>query len=163
MSQLDLVAELRAHRPVAPAELRERVRQLAAEAPARRQRFTWRRALVVAVVVAGLAAVAGVLGTRDGGQRSAHDVIAPSGAPREVAGGLGAADQAAPALKAAAGTAPSPTTGSAFRLGQVPPPSGTNAQRYAATLTLRLKDSAAVSAATNKALRIAAAMGGHPT
>jgi hypothetical protein len=44
----------------------------------------------------------------------------------------------------------------------VPPPSAANAQRYSATLSLRLKDAAAVSAATNKALRIVAAMGGHP-
>ena len=48
MSQLDLIAELRAHRPVAPSELRARVRDLAATAPAPRRRFTWRRALVVA-------------------------------------------------------------------------------------------------------------------
>jgi hypothetical protein len=48
-------------------------------------------------------------------------------------------------------------------LTRVPPPSAANAQRYSATLSLRLKDSAAVSAATNKALRIVAAMGGHPT
>src|SRR5262245_12643176 len=167
MSQLDLVAELRAHRPVAPAELRERVRQLAADAPAPRRRFTWKRALVVAIAVAGLAAVAGVLGTRDGGKRSvAHDVIesqkvlsVPRSRPGASAGAapesLGAADHAAAAPKASGG--------SAFRLAQIPPPSGTNAQRYSATLTLRLKDSAAVSAATNKALRIAAAMGGHPT
>ena len=71
MSQLDLIAELRARPPVAPAELRERVRRLAADAPAPRRRFTWRRALVVAIAVAGLAAVAGVLGTRDVAQRSA--------------------------------------------------------------------------------------------
>src|SRR5580765_5792092 len=70
MSQLDLIAQIREHRPVAPAELRERVRQLAADAPAPRRRFTWRRALVVAIAVAGLAAVAGVLGTRDTGTRS---------------------------------------------------------------------------------------------
>src|SRR5580765_2670891 len=75
MSQLDLIAEIRENRPVAPAELRERVRQLAADAPAPRRRFTWRRALVVAIAVAGLAAVAGVLGTRNTGQKSATDQI----------------------------------------------------------------------------------------
>ena len=37
MSQLDLIAELRESRPVAPAELRERVRQLAADAPRSRR------------------------------------------------------------------------------------------------------------------------------
>jgi len=166
MSQLDLIAVLRAHPPVAPAELRERVRRLAADAPASRRRFTWKRALVVAIAVAGLAAVAGVLGTRDGGQRSATQPpkdIAASVPFGESAQGLGAADQRAPAPKAAAGSIPNATTGSAFEFAAVPPPSATNAQRYSATLSLRLKDSAAVSEATNKALRIAAAMGGHPT
>src|SRR4051794_39116571 len=70
MSQLDLVAELRAHRPVAPVELRERVRDLAATAPAPKRRFTWRRALVVAIAVAGLAAVAGGARGRDTGQKN---------------------------------------------------------------------------------------------
>src|SRR5262245_44162069 len=164
MSQLDLITELRAHRPVAPAELRERVRQLAADAPAPRRRFTWKRALVVAIAVAALAAVAGVLGTRDGGQRSAaqkhNELAAVPFAGRAPTDSAGAADQAGAAPPVSKAKA---ATGSEFRLAQVPPPSATNAQRYSATLTLRLKDSAAVSAATNKALRIAAAMGGHPT
>src|SRR5262245_51662161 len=74
MSQLDVIAELRAHRPVAPSELRERVRDLAANAPAPRRRFTWRRALVVAIAVGSLAAVAGVVGTRDGGRKTSVEV-----------------------------------------------------------------------------------------
>src|SRR5262249_25823671 len=104
MSQLDLIAELRANRPVAPAEVRERVRQLAPNAPVAGRRVTWRRALVVAIAVAALATVAGVLGTR--GQRSGteqHDVIralvplTPS--PKSSAAGaapnaVGAADSA---------------------------------------------------------------------
>ena len=64
MSQPDLARTLREARPVAPAELRERVRLVAAQAsPPRRQLVTWRRALVLAVVV-GAAVAAGVIATR---------------------------------------------------------------------------------------------------
>jgi hypothetical protein len=165
MSQLDLIAQIREHRPVAPTELRERVRQLAADAPAPRRRFTWRRALVVAIAVAGLAAVAGVLGTRDTGRRSSsiepvlqRTPAIPHAKPKATraiapAYGLTATDAASNAGGAGSG---------ALKATAVPPPSATNAQRYSATLSLRLKNAAAVSEATNKALRIVAAMGGHP-
>jgi len=52
MSQRDLVAELRAARVEAPPQVRERVRLVAAAAPAPLHRFTWRRAFVVAIPVA---------------------------------------------------------------------------------------------------------------
>ena len=52
MSQRDLVAELRAAHVEAPPEVRERVRLIAAAAPAPPRRITWRRAFVVAVPVA---------------------------------------------------------------------------------------------------------------
>src|SRR5215813_6822554 len=52
MSQRDLVAELRAAHVEAPSEVRERVRLIAAGAPAPPRRITWRRALVVVVPVA---------------------------------------------------------------------------------------------------------------
>ena len=51
MSQRDLVAELRGARIVAPAHVREHVRQIVAGAPAPPRRFTWRRTLVLAVAV----------------------------------------------------------------------------------------------------------------
>jgi len=62
MSQRDVLAELRAVRLEAPAELRERVRLVAAAAatPPRR-RITWRRALVVSLPVAAALAAAVVL------------------------------------------------------------------------------------------------------
>jgi len=59
MSQLDLLQELRDARPAAPAEVRERVRLLAAQAPPQR-RVTWRRAAIVlvpALAVVGAAAI----------------------------------------------------------------------------------------------------------
>src|SRR2546423_816810 len=46
MSQRDLVAELRAAHVDAPPEVRERVRLIAAGAPAPPRRITWRRSLV---------------------------------------------------------------------------------------------------------------------
>src|SRR6476659_7869376 len=91
MSQLDLIAELRAHRPVAPAELRERVRQLAADAPAPRRRLTWRRALVVGIAAAGLAVLAGVLLPR--GDRPSATPKPETGALADI-GGRAATDQA---------------------------------------------------------------------
>ncbi len=70
MSQLDLLlAELREARPIAPAELREHIRAIAAEAAPPRQYVTWRRALVVAVPLA--AAIAGAAILLPGGSRTA--------------------------------------------------------------------------------------------
>ena len=164
MSQLDLIAELRAHRPVAPAELRERVRDLAAAAPAPapavhlapRARRRRRRS-------PALAAVAGVLGTRDGNRPSRRETLAdradaPSTAPRRAP-----RDGPRPSTRHRRAEAqPQPRRG-AERSPRCRRRARTSAQRYSATLSLRLKDSAAVSAATNKALRIVAALGGHPT
>ena len=67
MSQPELIAVLREARPVAPPELRERVRLIAAEAavPPRR-RVTWRRAAVVLVPVAAAIVAAVVLLPRGG-------------------------------------------------------------------------------------------------
>jgi hypothetical protein len=164
MSQLDLIAELRAGRPVAPAELRERIRQLAADAPARRRRVTWRRALVVAIAVAGLAAMAGALLPRGSEQDTAKRVYDEAPIPRAAATDQASSSHgsALEAQRALAVPATARSSGAASKSLTIPPPSATNAQRYSATLSLRLKDSAAVSEATNKALRIVAAMGGHP-
>ncbi|HEY6961700.1 MAG TPA: DUF4349 domain-containing protein [Gaiellaceae bacterium] len=61
MSQRDVLAELRAARVAAPAEVRERVLAVAAAAPPEQKRFTWRRAVVVLVPVAAAVAAAVVL------------------------------------------------------------------------------------------------------
>src|SRR5712691_3264466 len=63
MSQRDLTAELRGARITAPAELRERVRLIAAADTTPTRRFTWRRALVVALPVAA-AIAASIVFTR---------------------------------------------------------------------------------------------------
>ena len=82
MSQRDLVAELRGARIAAPAELRERVRSIAAGAPAPRRRFTWRRALVVAA--AG----------RRGDRRRARRHAAASNDQTAVSGAVGPGNRA---------------------------------------------------------------------
>src|SRR5919206_1216528 len=89
MSQPDLVRVLRDVRPATPPELRERVRLVAAQAqPPRRQVVTWRRALLVAAVVA-IAVVAGVLATRP-----THRQAQPSPAEYHASSGARTADKA---------------------------------------------------------------------
>jgi uncharacterized protein DUF4349 len=142
MSQPDLARTLRSARPVAPPELRERVRLVAAQAsPPRRQPVTWRRALVVVVVV-GAAVAAGVIATR----------------PSHRAIQLGAVVQ--PAHRKAA--VPFGAASSADKLGTVAPaPSATRTQRYTASLELRVPTAAAVSSATRQAIAIANSLGGY--
>jgi hypothetical protein len=168
MSQLDLIAQLRENRPVAPRELREHIRQLAAGAPAPKRRVTWRRALVVAVPIAAAAVVAGAF-LPGSGERQAAVTADPRGsrqfAPPAV-GGLANAGRA-PSMEALedsrAAATPKAAAGTDSALqATTPPPSSTNAQRYSATLRLRLPNANAISAATNDALRIVASMGGHP-
>ena len=151
MSQRDLVAELRAARIEAPAEVRERVRAIAArdETPARR-RFWRPRSLVVLVPIAAAVAGAVVLTqTRNSPQR--HDLAARS----EI--------QAAPApapnvQRGAAATAAPPARG------LIPSaPSSTRVQQWSAAIGLRVSSPEAVSNAVKEALRITTSLGGHPT
>jgi hypothetical protein len=169
MSQRDLVDRLREHRPVAPAELRQSIRLLAAEATRPRRRF-WRgyigrRALAAAFAVAATAVLAGVFLSQDQ-SRPTRFSAAPSAAGREsletLSPGDAATDSSATAAPPPLASAGAAATGSSALKSAIVPPPGTNAQRYSATLSLRLKDSAAVSEATNRALKIVAAMGGHP-
>lgn len=149
MSRLDLLAELRETRPAAPAELRERVREIAAASPAprRRPRLTWKRGAGVLVpAVLALAAAAVVLG-RGGGStpQVEHGAArglapfrsAPSGSVPQAQ--VGVADKAAPAA--------------------VPPARG-RLQDYDATLALRVRGTSALSAATKRALAIVRSLGG---
>src|SRR5258705_12133639 len=72
MSQRDLTAELRGARITAPPELRQRVRLIAATDTTPTRRFTWRRALVVALPVAA-AIAASIVFTRP----SNHNAVEP--------------------------------------------------------------------------------------
>jgi len=141
MSQPDLARVLREARPVAPPELRERVRLVAAQAtPSHRRFVTWRRALVVAVPVAA-AIVAGVLATRPTHTKQAvlHGEVA-----RRAAVPRGAPDSAA--------TAPSLSTLQ---------PNAKRIQRYGTSLQLRVRDASALSDASKRAVAIAHALGGY--
>jgi Domain of unknown function (DUF4349) len=147
MSQRDLAAELRAARIPAPAEVREHIRAIAAtDTTAREPRFTWRRALVVALpVVAAVAAT--IVFTRPAHHATAVPDLLTSGKPTIVHGAV------------------APSVGAAKAPGiAIPvPPSRTRVQRYGAILALRVPTPDGVSTGVQRSLRIAAALGGHPT
>ena len=145
MSQPDLARTLREARPVAPAELRERVRLVAAQASTpRRQLVTWRRALVAFVVV-GAAVAAGVIATRP-----SHHHVVTAGAAARRGEPKSALRHLAPVT--GAGTADSATA---------PTPSAKRLQQYTASLELQLPTAAAVSNDTQRAVAIANSLGGY--
>jgi Domain of unknown function (DUF4349) len=142
MSRPDLARTLREARPVAPPELRERVRLVAAQASTpRRQLVTWRRALVVAVVV-GAAVAAGVVATRPT-HHATQQLQAITPIQRHAVAGSGGIDRIG-----------APTAA-------VPAPSAKRLQQYAASLELRLPTAAAVSSRTQQAIAIANSLGGY--
>jgi hypothetical protein len=135
--------------------VRERVRAIAAtDTTARAPRFTWRRVLVVA-----LPAVAAVAATIVVTRPAHHPTAVGATTVRE---GAIAHGSVAKVFRAAG------VGGTADRAGvpaqAIPvPPSPTRAQRYGATLALRVPTPGGVSAGVQHALRIATALGGHPT
>ena len=152
-----LQQEIRAARPAAPAELRERVRLVVAVVPARRpsfvQRLSPRRFLLVAAPATLVVAVAaaGVSG------------LTRPGSPDAVTGsGAGEPGVAQPESDSAG----SLESGRAFT---TPPASGADAialdpgrlQRIDAELSLRVEDVEELSSATQEAMRIARSLGGH--
>ncbi len=158
MSQRDLAAELRAARTNAPFEVRERVRSIAAtDTTAREPRFTWRRALVVALPVAAAVAATIVFTRSAHHETTALDLqgstaqTMPALVPK-TAKSLGREAQAHGATAAG-------VPGIAIPV----PPSRTRVQRYGATLALRVPTPDGVSAGVQRALRIVTALGGHPT
>ena len=119
MSQPDLARQLRAARPAAPAELRERVRLVAAQAATpRRQIVTWRRAVLAAAVV-GASIAAGVIATRPTHRalQNDHRALVPL---KAISHGSGATDQFS-------------TTGAPV----APSPSQKRLQNYSASLDVR--------------------------
>lgn len=143
----DLMHELRASRPSAPAALRTRVRELAAAQPASRS-WSWpfpaRRGLLVAVPAAAALALvsAGVLGLvrSDGTQQLAS---------RDAATEKTMLESATPDEAPAAGAA-----------GQALDAATGRAQRVSATLTVEVADSDAVSGAAQDALDLTRSLGG---
>jgi hypothetical protein len=136
MSQPDLARALRSARPLAPAELRERVHLVVAQAsPPPRRAVGWRLALVATVVV-GAAVAAGVLLTRPSHHVAESPPLAFARASAQDTLGAGSSK----ALPLA--------------------PSTKRVQRVTASLTLRVPTTAAVSSAARHAVAIATALGG---
>ncbi len=159
MSRPELYATLRSATPAAPERLRRQVRALAAEAtpelrPSRRAR---RRLAFAGFALAGLAAAA-----------AAGIVLLPgSHHPAESAFGAASGAVARPALPGSlARVGTSQTATSAAAPAQInaalPQPSTSRAQRYQASLRLRLANGAAVATAARRAVAITKALGGYP-
>ena len=153
--------ELRAAKPAAPDELRERVRAIAATTPQRAPflaRFGWRRLVLIAPATLVVAvAAAGVIGlTRGDGtnlnERSAAGQTGTTTTPLESLNAQRTEDSAK-AFGAPETTSPTGNT--------VVPPSSGRLQRYEAELRLRVNDVEALSSATKRAQQIATALGGH--
>jgi hypothetical protein len=152
MSQRDLVAELRGARIVAPAHVREDVRQIVAGASTPPRRFTWRRALVLAVPAVAAVAAA-VLITRPSSDQSATP---PS--PVELqAQSHGATD------KSFGGARTAPSTATATPDAIAPAPAAGRVSRYGAFLSLRVGTAEGVSSGVKRALQVATSLGGFST
>src|SRR5262245_9639303 len=151
-SSPDLIHELRASRPSAPAELRARVRTIASEQPARAfwasWRFPARRGMLVAIPAAAALALAsaGVLG------------LARSDSPQAVRETATLDKAALEATTPPQPTTATPLTGRAQGSGSTA--SDGRAQSVSATLTVEVPDSDAVSRAAQDALDLTRTLGG---
>jgi hypothetical protein len=146
MSQPDYLHELRAAKPIAPSELRERVRLVAAQAPPHDPHRRWRRALYVGVPVVAAAIAAAVFIPRHPSQQAVRPPIALQPLTKQIVGA------------AASGR---PSTPFSSSIAQLPAPSTTRLQRYSASLSLQVKNNAAVSEASKQAVAITHALGGY--
>jgi hypothetical protein len=154
-SSPDLIHELRTSRPSAPLELRARVREIAAEQPARAPwanwRFPVRRGMLVAVPAAAALAFAsaGVLGLARSDVSSTEALRQQESLAADSAGKTTAEAQAAPS------TATDPRNQSTVG------PAADRAQRVSATLTVEVSDSDAVSRAAQDVLDLTRSLGGY--
>jgi hypothetical protein len=154
VSQRDLTAELRAARVTAPREVRERVRLIsAADTTPPRRRLTRRRALVVALPVAAAVAASIVIA------RPSHERSASRTLPEQTIRA-----EAAPAQRKALTQQHGAVAGSDTGAPLVAPtPARGRAQRYGATLALRVASAKGVSDGVKRALQIASSLGGYAT
>ena len=163
-----LLNEIRAARPVAPAELRERVRLVAAQEPGRDplharllQRFELRRFLLVATPATLVVAVvaASVIGlTRPDERTDAGSAGAGSAAVTTVAPSSDEATRNFDTEEAQKG-APAPPNATSG--GDAIAPAPGRLQRFDAQLDLRVDGLDELSAATQRAMRVARSLGGH--
>jgi hypothetical protein len=128
------------------------VRLIAAADTTPTRRFTWRRALVVALPVAA-AVAASIVFTRPGEHRAGGTVTTMQVGHGEVRGAL-------PQAGKAFGAPTSDAAGSAAKLAV--PSAPNRVQVYGAYLALRLSSATAVSDGVKSALRIASSLGGYP-
>jgi hypothetical protein len=158
----ELAYELRAARPVAPESVRARVAGIAAREPEPRRSWSFprvrvRRAALVLVpaclALAVLGALAGAL-ARSGGSGSERGVAAS-----ETVAQLGRPARNVPKSADAAGSALRGTATS--RQPSVLPPSKRRYQDYSASMRIRLDDVDGLSAATQRAMRLARNLGGY--
>jgi Domain of unknown function (DUF4349) len=147
MSQRDLVAELRAARMEAPAEVRERVRLIAANATTPPRRLTWRRGLVLVLPIAAALAAAVVLNRPT--HNAQHERQLERGAPT--------------APQVLQGTAKTPTKSGSFGAysSVAPAPARARVERYGASLSLMFPTPEGVSKSVKRALAITRALGGY--
>jgi Domain of unknown function (DUF4349) len=154
-----VVLELRAARPRAPEALRERVLSLGEPEP----RFAfpslpWRRVALVAVPACLAVAVGAAL------IHGAFHTTAPAReqAVKKLAGGHEKVTRPNHALSFTATAKPKLfLSGSAAARPRVPLPNPSRLQDYRASLTIRVKDIDALSAATQRATRTTRALGGY--
>jgi hypothetical protein len=170
MNSADIVRELEGARPVASQALRSRIQSLE-PAPTRartRERLLTglarRRRLLIALPAAALVAVAaaGITGALENGSSPSQTERLGAALPNtpERDANKTSADQAF-AEGAVAKTALAPSPGAATGGYSAPQPAIDRAERYAAQLTLEVADGDAVSAATQRALRITRDLGGY--
>lgn len=160
MSQLELVQELRASRPVAPAELRERVLALAPPPPPRRFQLSLRQ-IAPAVAFAATAAAVGVatvVGVVHGSHAPSKTSAKSSSSVHGAIQSQGAWTTAQPPVRAD----PTQNFGADKALGRRSVvPSATRLQQYDASLRVRVKDQSELSQRTQQALRFTRAVGGY--
>jgi hypothetical protein len=159
-----MLNEIRAAKPVAPSTLRDRVRAIAVEKPAREPflaRFRTRQLVLVAPVTLVVAlAAATVIGlTRDGVVNGGGDQTAASGA-RDATVTAPSSELTAPQRALQVPDQANEALGvPQTKAGSIPPASG-QLQRYEAELRLRVDDVEALSSATKRAQQIALSQGG---
>lgn len=160
-----LLNEIRATKPAAPTELRERVRALAAQEPARAPflaRFEWRRLVLVAPAALLVAVIAGsVIGLTRDDVGAGSDELAASSPPAYNTPNASTVPSSG-VESATPQRALIPSTKTADSGAPVPPVPG-QLQRYEAELRLRVSDVEALSSATKRAQQIALQHSGSVT